>query len=130
MTIWNNDFRTFLGFSAGNYPNVGRSASFTAVLAGASIASITITNAGSGYRGTLPVTISGGTGTNSGFTANVVNGVITSINIGTSIRIFNSTYFYCSCWWQRTTGGTGFAATFTVSANVIIGITSTNCGTG
>ena len=127
MTILNNDFGTFLGFSAGNYPNVGSGASFTAVLAGASIASFTINNAGSGYRGSLQVTISGGSGTNSGFYANVENGVIKSITIGTSSGYSTPP---TSIGVIGGGSGTGFAATVTVVANVITAINITNGGSG
>ena len=86
ITILNNNFGTFLGFTAGNYPSLpGNDATGNnVVLTGATINSFTINNAGTGYRGTLPVVLTGGGGTYSGFTATVVNGAITAINAGTS----------------------------------------------
>ena len=84
ITILGNNFGTFLGYTAGSYPIQGSGANIVPVLSTTSIASFTINNSGSGYQGTLPIVLTGGGGTYSGFTANVVNGVITSINAGTS----------------------------------------------
>ena len=86
ITILANSFGTFLGFATGNYPSIpGQDATGNnVVLTGTTISSFTINTAGTGYRGTLPVVLTGGGGTFSGFTATVVNGVITTINAGTS----------------------------------------------
>ena len=83
ITILNNNFGTFLGFTAGGYP-FGNNASITPVLTPTTIASITVTTAGTGYTGYVALTFTGGGGTASGYTANVVGGVIKSINNGTS----------------------------------------------
>jgi hypothetical protein len=79
-----NNFGTFLGYTAGSYPIQGCGANIVPVLSTASSASFTINNAGTGYQGTLPIVLTGGGGTYSGFTANVINGIITSINAVTS----------------------------------------------
>ena len=86
MTILNNNFGVFLGFTPGNYPSLpGNDATGNnVILTGTAISSFTINTAGTGYRGTLPVVLTGGGGTYSGFSATVVNGVITGINAGTS----------------------------------------------
>ncbi len=66
----------------------------------------------------MPVAITGGTGINYGFSANVVNCVITSINTGTSSG-------YTTAPTTITIvggGGFGFAATFTGVTNVITGV--------
>ena len=127
ITILGNNFGTFLGYTAGSYPIQGSGAVISGItLSTTSIASFTINNAGSGYQGTLPVSITGGAGTNSGFSANVINGVITSINIGTS-----SGYTTAPTTITITGGGgSGFAATFTVVSNVITAVNITAGGTG
>jgi hypothetical protein len=125
ITILNNNFGTFLGYTAGNYPNIGSGCTFSVVLAGASIASFTINTAGSGYKGKLPVVLTGGAGTNSGFTATVTNGVITAINAGTSSG-------YTTAPTVSVTGGGGTAINITcvLSGASIGAFTITSGGTG
>ena len=125
ITILNNNFGTFLGYTAGNYPNTGSGCTFGVVLAGASIASFTINTAGSGYKGRLPVVLTGGAGTNSGFTATVTNGVITAINAGTS-----SGYTTAPTVSVTGGGGTGINITCVLSGASIGAFTITSGGTG
>jgi hypothetical protein len=125
ITILNNNFGTFLGYTAGNYPNTGSGCTFGVVLAGASIASFTINTASSGYKGRLPVVLTGGAGTNSGFTATVTNGVITAINAGTS-----SGYTTAPTVSVTGGGGTGINITCVLSGASIGAFTITSGGTG
>jgi hypothetical protein len=76
LEFLNNKFGEFLGFTSGLYPNYGTGAVITPALNPVSITSITINNAGTGYQATLPVILTGGGGTYSGFTANIVNGAV------------------------------------------------------
>ena len=122
ITIYAN---TFLGYTAGSYPIQGSGASIVPVLATTSLASFTIDNAGTGYRGTLPVVLTGGGGTYSGFTANVINGVITSINAGTS-----SGYTSASTVSLTGGGGSGVNITCVLSGNTIGAFTIVSGGTG
>ncbi len=82
ITVSKNSFGTFLGYVARNYPTIGSGGDFGVVLAGASIASFTFNKAGSGYKKIMPIFLNGSPGIYSGFPANVVNGVVTSIIIG------------------------------------------------
>lgn len=126
ITILSNNFGTFLGYTAGNYPNTGSGCTAgNVVLAGATIASITVNTAGSGYRGTLPVVLTGGAGTYSGFTATVINGVITAINAGTS-----SGYTTAPTVSVTGGGGTGINITCVLSGASIGAFTITSGGTG
>ncbi len=88
-TIYANNFGTFLGYTAGAYPIQGSGAIISGItLVTTSLASFSLSMlVHQGYqviRGTLPGVLTGGGGTCSGFSANVVNGIITSINAGTS----------------------------------------------
>ena len=126
ITILSNNFGTFLGYTAGNYPNTGSDCTAgNVVLTGASIASFTINTAGSGYKGSLPVVLTGGAGTNSGFTATVTNGVITAINAGTS-----SGYTTAPTVSVTGGGGTGINITCVLSGASIGAFTITSGGTG
>jgi hypothetical protein len=125
ITILNNNFGTFLGYTAGNYPNTGSGCTFGVVLAGASIASIVVNQQGTGYKGRLPVVLTGGAGTNSGFTATVTNGVITAINAGTS-----SGYTTAPTVSVTGGGGTGINITCVLSGASIGAFTITSGGTG
>jgi hypothetical protein len=124
ITILGNNFGTFLGYTAGSYPIQGSGANIVPVLSTTSIASFTINNSGSGYQGTLPIVLTGGGGTYSGFTANVVNGVITSINAGTSSG-------YTSVPTVSITGGGGSGVNITcvLSGNTIGTFTIVSGGT-
>ena len=125
ITILGNNFGTFLGYTAGSYPIQGSGASIVPVLATTSLASFTIDNAGTGYRGTLPVVLTGGGGTYSGFTANVINGVITSINAGTS-----SGYTSAPTVSLTGGGGSGVNITCVLSGATIGAFTVVSGGTG
>ena len=127
ITILNNNFGTFLGFTAGNYPSLPGNDAIgnNVVLTGTSISSFTINNAGTGYRGTLPVVLTGGGGTYSGFTATVVNGVITAINAGTS-----SGYTTAPAVSITGGGGTGVNITCVLSGATIGTFTIVSGGTG
>lgn len=124
ITILANNFGTFLGYTTGSYPIQGSGANIVPVLSTTSIASFTINNSGSGYQGTLPIVLTGGGGTYSGFTANVVNGIITSINAGTSSG-------YTSAPTVSITGGGGSGVNITcvLSGNTIGTFTIVSGGT-
>ena len=124
ITILGNNFGTFLGYTAGSYPIQGSGANIVPVLSTTSIASFIINNAGSGYQGTLPVVLTGGGGTYSGFTANVVNGVITTINAGTS-----SGYTTAPTVSITGGGGSGVNITCVLSGNTIGTFTILSPGT-
>lgn len=124
ITILNNNFGTFLGLTAGYYP-FASGGSITAVLTATTIASFSITTAGSGYSGTLPVAFAGGGGTGSGYTANVVNGAITSINNGTSSGFTSAPTVSITGG-----GGSGVNITCTVSGGSIATFTIVSGGSG
>ena len=125
IEILNNNFGVFLGFTTGTYPAFGSGAIISPVLTPTTIASFNISSAGSNYSGTLPVVLTGGGGTYSGFTANVVNGSITSINFGTS-----SGYSTAPTVSVTGGGGSGLNITSTISGGSISSFIYTSGGSG
>ena len=125
LEILNNNFGAFLGFTTGLYPTFGSNAVITPALNPISITSFTINNAGTGYSGTLPVILTGGGGTYSGFTANIVNGAVTTINMGTS-----SGYSTAPTVTISGGGGSGVNITCTINAGSINAFTYTAAGSG
>jgi hypothetical protein len=126
ITILNNSFGTFLGYTTGSYPIQGSGTIINNItLSTTSIASFTINTAGTGYKGTLPIVLTGGGGTYSGFTANVVNGIITTINAGTS-----SGYTTAPSVSIAGGGGTGVNITCVLSGALIGAFTVVAGGTG
>lgn len=127
ITILGNNFGTFLGYTAGSYPIQGSGAVISGItLSTTSIASFTIDNAGTNYRGTLPVVLTGGGGTYSGFTANVINGFIMSINAGTSSGYTSAPTVSLT----TAGGGSGANITCVLSGNTIGAFTIVAAGTG
>jgi len=104
----------------------GTGASFTAVLSGGAITSVTVNSGGSGYAaGTTLLARGGGATVNPVLTPTVVNGVITSVTVVSGGASITTQPTFCAdC------TGSGCALNATVSGGAVTAVAVSNGGSG